>query len=109
MTAHRIQQIEGAERVHVEIHARVGHRGRHRDLRREMDHGIRLLLRNYPIDRPGVAHVDPGKLELGFVAQPGEVALCARARKVVEHGHLPVSLAEIARGIAADKPGAPGN
>ena len=107
--AHRLEHIEGAARVDVEIGVWIDERSRHRHLRREVKH--RVLVRYVPGNGGGVPDVllDEGRAVGVAREQPLQIPLRSRAAEVVEQRDLPAFLDQVRRGVDAEKTCAAGD
>ena len=88
---HRVEHIERAERIDLEVGARVGDGGRDRDLGGQMNHRVEPAFA--PRYRSTAARSRTSacsKSKAVSVAQPVEVLVGACPGEIVEDGDLPV-------------------
>ena len=107
--ARRLQHVEGAQGVDLEIGPRVGHRGRDRGLRGQVID--RLLSGRRRQDRRVITDVAPDEAEAipEGGPQPIQVRLAAPPRQIVEDRDLVAGPDARLRQVAPDEPGAAGN
>ena len=104
--ADRLQHVERAARVDVEVRVGVEQRGGHRHLAGKMEDGVLVL--HVPRKGARVPHVlfnecDP----VGVLGdEPLQVALGARTAQVVEQADVPAVLDQVDRGVDAQEAGA---
>ena len=103
--ADRLQHVERAARIDVEIGARVDQGGGDGYLPRQMEHGVLVpdvLGESAPVPHVLFNEGDPVRV-LG--EEPLEVALGARPAEVVEQGDLPALLDQVDGRVDAEEPG----
>ena len=103
---HRLEDVEGAARVDLEVGLRVAHRGRDRDLRGKVEHGV--LPADCLANRRPVAYVsmDETQRRPMDALDPGQVLLGPLAGEVVEERDRPAFLEEMIGGVDPDEPSA---
>ena len=104
MAARGLEQVEGSERVHLEVVTRLGHRRGDRHLRGEVEDDLRVAVaREGGVERGGVPDVDPLEDEAALLAEPVEVAVRSAAGQVVEHHDVVAALHPPPSRVAADE------
>ena len=107
LEANGFEHIERANRVDLEILARIGDGSGDRDLRRKMQHCVRSQFANETLDRVAVTDIGALETDLPLAPQPIEIVLRATPRQIVENGNRPALLVKMLGRIHADEPGAP--
>src|SRR5262249_36807014 len=104
VAAGRLEQVEGAERVDLEVVPRLGDGGGHGHLRCEVEDDLRVPVAGQGgVERGPVPDVDPLEGEATLTAEPLEVAVRAAAGEVVQDDHLVTALHPPSCRIAADE------
>ncbi len=109
MQPHRVQHVERSQRIDREIGTWIDDGRRHGDLCGQMQHRVKTVFLEHPVDTVAIPDVDVGEVEGGAVAQPFQVLVRSCPGQVVQDGHVPIAGPEIARGIASDEAGASSN
>ena len=87
--AHGFQHIERAERIDLEIVARIGHRSGHRHLRGQMQNPVGIpMFSKEPCHARGIPDVQLSEFKRAFRAQPLQIFSDAFAAQVIhDHDH----------------------
>jgi hypothetical protein len=109
--SNELQELEGPQRVDLEVGDGIDDRGRHRDLAGHVEHDLRAVDLALELARreADVADEDFEVLGSRLLAQPRQVLDSPLPPQRVVHDHAIAGLEGVAREVGADEPGAAGD